>query len=395
MVARGNAARPECRNKVLLTLCFFGAAFVGATGFIVQSPNRLVSGRPIALWVAVETWLLLAIIVATVVLFLAAFLPPSKKLHRLVILASAALFVLTLYGAGLAADILRQTASPAARTGLGPAFWGLGLCAILAIVDGLQRLKASLSSRLLTLIAILGAVTAMTVSGTFDDLSVMREYAVRRSAFAAELGRHCVIVTAALIPAVLIGAPLGLLAARQSRTAGPIFVTLNILQTIPSVALFGLLIAPLSALAKAAPALAAFGVGGIGIAPALIALVLYALLPIVRNTHAGVTGVDAALLEAARGMGMTSAQIFWQVERPLAAPVFLAGVRIVMVQTIGLAVVAALIGAGGLGTFVFQGLGQYAIDLILLGAVPAILLALAADFTLKIFIELTAQRSAP
>lgn len=395
MVARGEAARPVCRNKVLLTLCFIGVVFVVATGFIVQSPNRLVSGRPLALWASVEASLLLAIVVAGVVLFATAFLPQSKKLHRLVILASIALLLLTLYGAGLAAEILRQTASPAARTGLGPAFWGLSLCTILAIVDGLQRLEASLLSRLLTLIGVVGAITAMTLSGTFDDLSVMREYAVRRSAFAAELGLHCVIVTAALIPAVLIGAPLGILAARHARTAGPIFATLNILQTIPSVALFGLLIAPLSALAKVSPTLAAFGVGGVGITPALIALVLYALLPVVRNTHAGLTGVNAALLEAARGMGMTSVQIFWHIERPLAVPVFLAGIRIVMVQTIGLAVVAALIGAGGLGTFVFQGLGQYAIDLILLGAIPAILLALAADFTLKIFIELTAERSAP
>jgi len=155
------------------------------------------------------------------------------------------------------------------------------------------------------------------------------------------------------------------------------------LQTIPSIALFGLLIIPLAAIAAAVPPLAALGVGGIGVAPAIVALVLYALLPIVRNTVAGLTGVDAAVINAALGMGLTSGQIFRRVELPLALPVFLAGLRIVTVQAIGLAVVAALIGAGGLGTFVFQGLGQYAVDLVLLGAVPAILLALAADFVLQ------------
>jgi osmoprotectant transport system permease protein len=149
---------------------------------------------------------------------------------------------------------------------------------------------------------------------------------------------------------------------------------------------------PLSALATAVPRLAALGVGGVGPAPAVVALVLYALLPIVRNTAAGLAGVDRAVIDAARGMGLTRHQLFWQIELPLALPVLLAGLRIVVVQTIGLAVVAALIGAGGLGTFVFEGLGQYALDLVLLGALPAIFLALAADFVLQ---TLAAMRPRP
>ena len=172
--------------------------------------------------------------------------------------------------------------------------------------------------------------------------------------------------------------------ARRPGLQGPVFAVLNILQTIPSIALFGLLIVPLSALVAAVPRLAAYGIGGIGVTPAIIALVLYALLPVVRNTSVGLTGVDSAAIEAGRGMGMSPGQIFREIELPLALPVLLAGLRIVTVQAIGLAVVAALIGAGGLGTFVFEGLGQYAVDLVLLGALPAILLALAADFVLQI-----------
>jgi osmoprotectant transport system permease protein len=124
-------------------------------------------------------------------------------------------------------------------------------------------------------------------------------------------------------------------------------------------------------------------VGGIGPAPAIIALILYALLPIVRNTNAGISGVDPAAIDAARGVGLTQRQIFWRIEFPLALPILMAGLRVVTVQTIGLAVVAALIGAGGLGTFVFEGLGQYALDLVLLGALPAIGLALTVDFLLR------------
>jgi len=123
--------------------------------------------------------------------------------------------------------------------------------------------------------------------------------------------------------------------------------------------------------------------------------VLYALLPVARNTLTGIGDVSPAAIDAARGMGMTPGQVFWQVEVRLALPVLIAGLRIVTVQAIGLAVVAALIGAGGLGTFVFDGIGQYATDLVLLGALPAILLALAADFLLRLLAAALSRRYAP
>src|SRR6185437_3081754 len=133
----------------------------------------------------------------------------------------------------------------------------------------------------------------MAIAGQFDALSLAREYAARRSEFGAELARHCLLVVVSVLIALLIGAPLGVFVVRRPQAGRGIFSTLNLLQTIPSVALFGLLIAPLSAL----------GIGGIGTAPAIIALVLYALLPIVRNTEAGISGVDPGVIDAARGMG--------------------------------------------------------------------------------------------
>jgi osmoprotectant transport system permease protein len=205
-------------------------------------------------------------------------------------------------------------------------------------------------------------------------LSIAREYTARHDEFLAELRRHCLLVAVAVFLAVAVGAPLGVYVTRQPQRSAGIFGALNLLQTIPSVALFGVLIAPLSAL----------GIGGIGAVPAIIALVLYSLLPVVRNTEAGISGVDRSVIDAARGMGLTPTQILWRIELPLGMPVFLAGLRIVTVQAIGLTVVAALIGAGGLGSFVFQGIGQYAIDLVLLGALPTIALALAADFVLAL-----------
>ncbi|MCA1941464.1 MAG: ABC transporter permease, partial [Caenispirillum bisanense] len=193
---------------------------------------------------------------------------------------------------------------------------------------------------------------------------------------------------------LLLGLPLGLLARRRATVRGGLFGLLNFFQTIPSIALFALLVAPLSALGDAVPLLKAVGIKGIGAAPAVIALVMYSLLPIVRNTYAGFAGVPAAAVEAARGMGMTQRQVLWRVEVPLALPVILSGLRIVMVQAIGLTVVAGLIGAGGLGTFIFQGLGQYAIDLVLLGAIPTIFLAVTADFFLQILVALSKPEGA-
>ncbi|HJU17763.1 MAG TPA: ABC transporter permease, partial [Stellaceae bacterium] len=242
---------------------------------------------------------------------------------------------------------------------------------------------------------ICGGAALLAFAGVFDALSLAQEYASRQGVFAAALVRHIALVAGSVGPALLVGLPLGLGAARWRGFSGPLFAALGVLQTIPSIALFGLLIAPLSALARAVPALAALGLSGIGAAPALIALFLYALLPIVRNTTAGLLGVEAGVIEAGRGMGMTARQIFWKVEWPLALPVVLAGLRIVTVQTIGLAVVAALIGAGGLGRFVFEGLGAYALDLVLLGALPVIFLALAADFALGAVSTMIERRFRP
>jgi len=288
--------------------------------------------------------------------------------------------------------MLASGAPRLARVSLGAGFWILLSAAALAVVDGLQRAGAGIATRLAVAAGIVFGFALLARGGMFDALSLAQEYQARQPVFAAALLRHIVLVAAAVGPAVAIGFPLAIAAVRRPHWQGPIFAVLNLLQTVPSIALFGLLLAPLSGLAAAFPILAAIGIGGIGMAPAIIALILYALLPVVRNGVAGLAGVDAGIVDAARGVGMSPRQLFWQVELPLAMPLLLAGLRIVVVQAIGLAVVAALIGAGGLGSFVFEGLGQYAADLVLLGALPAIGLALAADFLLQSLAELWRRR---
>jgi osmoprotectant transport system permease protein len=196
------------------------------------------------------------------------------------------------------------------------------------------------------------------------------EFFVRhRNEILQSTGEHVWLVGAAMLLAIAIGVPLGIVVARRPWLSKPILGTANVAETIPSLALFGFLL-PVPWLGDRADRLA------------IVALTLYALLPIIRNTSAGITGVDAAVREAARGMGMTDRQILWKVELPLSIPTVIAGVRIATVLTIGIATIAAAVGAGGLGEFIFRGLAMVNNQLILAGAVPAALLALAADFML-------------
>ena len=342
------------------------------------------TGQAVFLWHAIDTPQTFILAIMGAALLAASGLHQTKATELASLAIAGILFLLFCFAAGHGASVLMTGARPATRISLGPAFWIAVFCLAMAVLDALQRLHAGPALRALIVACLVLPLATMTLAGTFDQLSILREYASRREIFAAALLRHGVLVLASAGAALALGVPLGIFAARKPKSGPALFGTLNLLQTIPSVALFGLLIVPLSALASAVPVLASLGIGGIGPAPAIVALVLYSLLPIVRNTHAGITGVDRAVIDAALGMGFTKTQIFWRIELPLGMPTLMAGLRITLVQSIGLAVVAALIGAGGLGTFVFQGIGQYATDLVLLGAIPTILLALAADFVLNL-----------
>lgn len=181
--------------------------------------------------------------------------------------------------------------------------------------------------------------------------------------------QHLLLVLIATGAAAVVGIPVGIVLTRRARLAKPVLAIANVLQTIPSLALFGFLI----------PVLGSYGIGRL---PAIIALFLYSLLPIIRNTFTGINGVDPAVREAARGMGMTDWQVLTQVELPLALNVIIAGVRVATVISVGTATIAAAIGAGGLGTYIFRGLRMNDNTLILAGAVPAAIMALGADFAL-------------
>ena len=188
----------------------------------------------------------------------------------------------------------------------------------------------------------------------------------RRQDILALTAQHLVLVAVSTFLAAAVGIPLGIWLTRRPKLARPILGLAGVVQTIPSLALFGFLL-PLPL------------IGGIGARTAIVALLVYAMLPLLRNTYAGILSVDPAIVEAATGLGMTPRQRLWWVELPLALPVVLAGVRIATVVSIGLATIAAAIGAGGLGVLIYRGIAIMDNRQILAGAVPAALLALAAD----------------
>ena len=366
----------------------FGALGLAAllTPFMTLAANRIVAGDGIMAWNLAEPSAVLPGL-AAVLLGLALGLPADLTKVRLAgaVLGLAGLLWLAVQGA----PALLDGAGEYARVSPAVGFWFLLVILILLMADALAAMSPGALMRGAVLAAVLGVLAIILWSGTLSDLSVLKEYASRRDAFGNELMRHLGLAFGSLGAAAVIGFPLGVLCHRRAHLGGAILPVLSFLQTIPSLAMFGLMIPILGWVGDTVPGAQAIGIAGIGFAPAYLALVLYSLLPVVGNTVAGLAASPPAALEAARGMGMTPGQRLLRVELPLGLPIILTGLRIVLVQNIGLAVIAGLIGGGGFGTFVFQGLNQTATDLILLGALPTVALALVSAIVMDILVDLT------
>lgn len=365
-------------------LALYGVVAVGAAAglpFVRVAPNRLLSGEPVFLWDVFQrqdSLLVVALFLAVVMLLCVAISQPKRRiLQAMMSLAMA----FTLAGLWLLASHVSRSMSPAdnplARTSLGAGFWVLATLAWLIAVDAVARLNWAILPRLLWQLA--WCVPFILCWNKGQHLSLVQEYAHHSEVFGAAILRHLQIVVLAVVPAVAIGVPLAWRMAHSQVLKQGVFPLLNGIQTVPSIALFGLLMAPLAWLAGQLPSLGNAGISGVGLAPAVLALLLYALLPIVRSALAGLEQVPAATVDAARAMGMSSWQILWQIELPLQLPVLLVGLRTAVVQTTGLAAVSALIGAGGLGQIMFDGLFSAANDLVILGVVPIVMLAMLAD----------------
>lgn len=367
---------------VVFAVIGLAALFVPIVTF---KPNRIVPGDGVWITTAydgVAGWLIVAILALLLLTGAVKSLSPTVR-----IVAALAGLLGTIVILGDVATSLIADSARGARVSPAAGLWCMLAAYLLAAVDVLNRLELSLRARWLVLAGTVVVVVLVFASGHLENVSVMMEYAGRQAGFKAAFRQHLVLAFGSLGIALVIGFPIGVLLFQVNGLRRPVLGALNLMQTVPSLALFGIMIPIFGWIAMNVPMAAELGVAGIGIFPALVALLLYSLLPVVSNTLVGLKGVAPEVGEAARGMGMTNAQVLARVQIPLALPVVLTAIRIVLVQNIGLAVIAGLIGGGGFGTFVFQGLNQSAMDLILLGTLPTIALALVAGTTLDLLVD--------
>jgi ABC-type proline/glycine betaine transport systems, permease component len=370
---------------VIAVLALYGLL---ASSFAVLKPNRILQGQAKAVFEALPP-LAGGVLVAGLAFAIVIALVRTPATLRLIAAVSAlAGLVLAM---GQAAGFLTPDGNTYARVSPASGFWILLFAFALLTADAITRLQPPPWLRVLFLGVAAVAIGLLFVSGSWNGLSIMKEYAGRADVFWSEAGNHVKLALGSLVAGSIVGLPLGVLCHRVRWLRASVLNLLNLIQTIPSIALFGILIAPLAWIAANVPGAAEAGIRGIGTAPAFVALFLYSLLPIVANTVVGLAGVPRETNEAARGIGMTNRQRLFQVEIPLALPVILTAIRIVLVQNIGMATIAALIGGGGFGVFVFQGIGQTAMDLVLLGAVPTVALAFAAAVVLDALIEMNSR----
>ncbi|MFK0332235.1 ABC transporter permease [Rhizobium sp. NPDC090275] len=362
-------------DRLGVVLVVAGVAAAALLPFIYVKANRIASGKPMLLMQLLDQP---SVIILTLLLVSSAcavlFLENAYARLAISTLCLAAL----LAAIGFVATSFTPEGSTAARMTPGGGFWVLLAVTSLIISDALVKVRLKPWMRVAALAAYACLLGVFLWSGLLNSLSIMREFANRGDQFWAEAWTHVELAFGSLAISVAIGLPLGIVCFWVPKLRAALLQGLSLIQTIPSLALFGLLMLPLGYLAAHVPLAAALGISGIGAAPALIALVLYSLLPIVANTVVGLEGVDPAVRDAAAGMGLTRRQILTGIDLPLALPVILTGIRIVLVQAIGLVTVAALIGGGGFGVFIFQGLGQTAMDLVLLGAVPTVIFAFSS-----------------
>jgi len=380
-----------------LVLALYVALAIGAAyglPFLRVAPNRLLSGEPIYVWEVLQLqgspWLVALMLAIVALLCFAVWQPRRHITQALVFLAMAASLAGMWVLAGYFAHSATQAENPFTRTALGAGFWTLFAMAWMIALDAIERLQLTTLGRLLLQSVFLLPLLLSLNEG--QHLSIAKEYANQSDVFGPAILRHLQIVFLAVVPALLIGLLLAWRMTRKQNLRQALFPVLNVIQTIPSIALFGLLMAPLAWIAIQLPALGRAGISGVGLAPAVIALFMYALLPIVRSALAGLEQVPAEAINAARGMGMSAGQLLWQIELPLAMPVLLIGLRTALVQTTGLAAVSALVGAGGLGQIMFDGLFSAANELVILGVIPIVLLALLADTFFKVLSSLIKKR---
>ncbi|GEP02093.1 ABC transporter permease subunit [Methylobacterium oxalidis] len=380
----GSTAPPPSRLRAVRRTARVGAplgaglllAALYGLPVLALAKNRLALGEPVFAATALgpEAHSAAALVVAAALIVRA---HPSRRVAlAAAALLATALVVLVVGLGGAAADLLAGR-PPAARASLASGAWTV--LALLGAGLALSVRRAALPGLGAALCAALAVLMVVAWrQGILDALSLAVELRARRGVMAAAIGEHLVLAAGALLLASVGAVLLSLWRRGQGLVGGG----LSAVQVVPAVALLGALVALLSGLLRALPALRDLGIGALGIAPAILGVAAYLLLPLWRGLNRALQAPDPATLDAAAGLGLTRAQTLLRVRLPVGAPTLIGALRVASVQSIGLATLGALIGAGGLGRIVFDGMAQFAPDLILLGAIPIVALSLTAELAL-------------
>jgi osmoprotectant transport system permease protein len=374
------------KARVGLTLGVLGIVFLPLGTF---RPNRVVRGIPLDGEVLLEGRILLAL--AAVGLVTAAVIYALREREGKLFLLNGVPWMLS-FVPGLLMLIL-SSARPVggnfdlevARISLSSGYW-LVFAGILMLQSGAPRGGVLMSLTVLFSLAVLGF-------GLAPHLALYKEFMNIEVTFYAELRRHLTLSLASVVVALLPGILLGYICHRHQRLREWILGTVNLFQVAPTLSLLGLIMIPLTFLSRNIPLVAELGIRGVGFAPAFIVLTLYCLLPITANAFSGFDQVETAVVDSALAMGMTRRQIFRQVLFPLALPVIFSGIRTAVTQNVGNTILAGLIGGGGMGALIFLGLSQSATDLVILGTIPVVLMALILDAVFKLLEERMTQRA--
>jgi osmoprotectant transport system permease protein len=344
----------------------------------IYRPNRVSSGLPLGVFDVLGWAGLGGAAVLILLLAIYAFRQGRKYLAFFNFVA-----VITVFLPGLMLILLSQAhassgepATSAARIAFGAGFW-LFLLGIVFIQSTLP--KPGVYMLLTFVLMILPAAAGWTA-----QLAIFKEFLNLQATFYSELQRHLLLALSSATLSIIPGISLGFVCHRYPRPREWVLGFVNFFQIAPTLTLLGLMMIPLTALALRFPLLADLGIRGIGFAPAFIVLFLYCLLPITANAYAGFDQVDEDVVLSAAAMGMRPSAIFWRVKLPLALPVIMSGIRTAVTQNLGNTILAGLIGGGGMGALIFLGLSQSAVDMVILGTIPVVMLALLSDAAFKL-----------
>lgn len=371
-------------HKVGATSAGFGMLAIALLSFATVSRSRIATGEPLSSLEALGPLGLAALMAPWILVLLFSAGDRKGGLFALGRGAGAAAVIVALaWSSGMAAVDAVAEVGQFARYSLGGGVWAAGFAALALLLASRRELgTASVAGWAVVLAAPIG-LGLLGVAGVYDSLGIAAEYRNVSARFSGAVAQHIWFAAASIGIATVLGVAIGVAAHRNRRVAGPLFALVGSVQTIPGLALVGMLVVPLATLADAYPVLRTVGIGGLGWSPLVIALTLYALLAVVRNTYAGLESVPEHVTDAGRGMGMTGGQLMRRVQMPLARPIVFSGIRTASQQTVGNATLGAFVAAGGLGPFIFLGLAQQANDLVVLGSITLVTLALTVDVVMR------------